>query len=137
MNVGATSRKHRVFPRDSASARAVREFVTTELRALAAPPDVVDDVRLAVSELAANAIEYGLAAEIEVWVGADTDGWEIEVVGAADPGAHLPGTERWAVAGSAATSGRGLGIVRQLMDEAFVTETGGRIAVRCVRRRRE
>jgi anti-sigma regulatory factor (Ser/Thr protein kinase) len=135
MDLGAPSRRHRAFPRDASSARAARDFVAAELASMGAPPELIDDFRLAVSELAANAIEYGSDTHIEVSISADEYCWELEVAGAVASRRRPPGADTWDVAGPDERSGRGLGIVRKLMDVTSVVEVDGRIAVRCGRRR--
>jgi anti-sigma regulatory factor (Ser/Thr protein kinase) len=99
------------------------------------PPALVDDFRLAVSELAANAIEYGSDDHIEVSITVDEHCWELEVVGAVAGTRRPPHADDWAVTAPDERSGRGLGIVRDLMDVTSVVEVAGRVAVRCGRHR--
>ncbi len=135
MDLGAPSRRHRTFPREARSARAARDFVASELLALGAPEALVDDFRLAVSELAANAIEYGADDHIEVAISVDEHCWELEVVGSVASTERPPRAGAWSVAHPRQRSGRGLGIVSRLMDVTSVSESDGRITVRCARHR--
>jgi hypothetical protein len=69
---------------------------------------------------------------------ADPDWWEVEVVGGA---ATLPTMllqpDTWTVAGANEASGRGLGIVRHLMDDIVSHTNAGQVSIRCRCRRTE
>jgi anti-sigma regulatory factor (Ser/Thr protein kinase) len=83
-----------------------------------------------------NIIEHGDGSTLSLAVGGAADAWELSVIGGrcrADSLVLQP--EKWSVARAADTSGRGLGIVRQLMDEISVHTSAGTISVNCRRRR--
>lgn len=125
----------RSFGADHDSPRLIRDFVGDALHGWGAPHDVVDDIRLAASELAANAVEYGDGTGVTVSVDCDDDWWVLQVEsGSAD---HSTPTrpDRWVVAPPDAVSGRGLGIVRGLMDEVETWSRRGTIVIVCRRRR--
>jgi anti-sigma regulatory factor (Ser/Thr protein kinase) len=139
MNRGAVDRHQRAFASAPVAARAARVFVASILQQAGAPDQVIQDFRLVVSELAANIVEHGDGSGFEVFVDAGTVGsWTVGVggsVAAADT--SLPALEAWAVAGTDEVSGRGLGIVRELMDDIVVDNEDGWISVCCTQRRPE
>lgn len=137
MNDTALQRERRTFDAVPASARAARHFVAALLRSSGATAGVIDDFSLAVSELVTNVIEHtdGLHVEIIVDV-ADPEWWAVEVVGGAPLApAWMLAPEMWTVAGAHQVSGRGLGIVSQLMDDVVTEVAPDRISVQCRRRR--
>lgn len=130
--VGALVRSFRATP---TSGRAIRSFVRDALGEAHVPDHVVADVELVVSELAGNAIEHGAGDELTVEVDATRRPWltiSVTCVGEAAPA--LRAWRTWAIAPPDARSGRGLGIVRRLMDDVDVEARGGRVTVRCRRR---
>lgn len=139
MNISAVDREQQIFEAVPASARAARKFVGEILRQRGAPVPVVVDFKLIVSELVANAIEHGDESGLTVSVDfSDHQWWEIEVVGGnANSASKMKQPNTWTVAGSEQVSGRGLGIVRQLMDEVVSDISDGRIRIQCRRRRSE
>jgi anti-sigma regulatory factor (Ser/Thr protein kinase) len=137
MNTSAVDREQRTFDAVPTSARAARQFVSETLRGHSASVGAINDMALAVSELATNIIEHGNGSTLVVYVDvADAECWEIEVTGeAAVLSDRLINPRSWAVAGADESSGRGLGIVRHVMDEVSTTTTGNRISIRCRRQR--
>jgi anti-sigma regulatory factor (Ser/Thr protein kinase) len=119
------------------SARAARQFVTEELRLHGATSTVIGDYALVVSELAANIIEHGDGSDLIVSVDvADPQWWEVAVVGGASAtSSQVLHPDKWTVVGADQASGRGLGIVRHLMDHIVTDATDGQVSVRCRRRR--
>jgi anti-sigma regulatory factor (Ser/Thr protein kinase) len=67
---------------------------------------------------------------------ANPDWWEVDVVGgsATSPSALLE-PDTWTVAGADEVSGRGLGIVRHLMDDIVTDTSAGQVSIRCRCRR--
>lgn len=137
MNPDATSTERRAFDAVPASARAARRYVTDLLRLDGAPAAVISDYSLVVSELVTNVIEHGGGARLEIALDlADPEWWRLEVVGAAPIAPkQLSAPETWSVAAANAVSGRGLGIVRQLMDDVVISAADDRVTVTCRRRR--
>ncbi len=137
MNIGALSRQERTFDAVPASARAARAFVAEILGQGGADAAVIGDYQLAVGELATNVIEHGDGSSLTISVDlADARWWDVEVIGCAPPpGNRVLEPDAWEVARPAQTSGRGLGIVRQLMDEVVTAVADGRLGIRCRRRR--
>ena len=137
MNASAIDRVQQTFEAVPASARAARQFVTNTLRAHGAVPSVISDYALVVSELASNIIEHGDGSDLVIFLDvADSEWWGMEVVGGAStaPGRVLePAT--WMVAAADEPSGRGLGIVRHLMDEIVTDISNGQVSIRCRRHR--
>jgi len=139
MTVGAIDRDRRTFEAIPISAHAARRFVTETLREHGASSNVIGDYALAVSELATNVIEHGDGSGLTIRIDvSDPLWWEVEVAGGtanADNSVLHPNT--WSVAGAEQASGRGLGIVRHLMDHVVADATDGRVSIRCRRQRHE
>ena len=137
MDGHAPGAERRAFAAVPASAGAARRFVTELLQLHGAPPSVISDYSLVVSELVTNVIEHSDGSQLEIGLDvADPDWWQLEVAGG-PPVAHkqLRAPETWSVAGAQEVSGRGLGIVRQLMDDVAIRTDDGQIIVRCRRQR--
>jgi anti-sigma regulatory factor (Ser/Thr protein kinase) len=137
INAHAPDREKQSFAAIPTSARAARQFIATTLRRHDAPPKVISDYALVVSELVTNLIEHGDGSNMDICLDvADPDGWEMEVVGGS---ATMPSTllepDTWTVASAAEASGRGLGIVRFLMDDIVTNTDAGQVSIRCRRRR--
>jgi anti-sigma regulatory factor (Ser/Thr protein kinase) len=132
--------EQRVFRATPSSTRSIRRFVSETLRAARARADVVTDFQLVVSELAANAIEHGTGDDLVVDVDTtQSSWWEVTVSSTLPTGRRRDGRLRtarqWSIADPDASSGRGLGIVRRLMDDVRVEHHADRISVRCRMRR--
>ncbi len=139
MNISAVDREQQIFDAVPASASAARKFVGEILRVREAPVAVVLDFKLVVSELVANAIEHGDGDNLTVRANfSDSQWWEIEVIsGLVKNGTKLRQPNDWTVAGNEHSSGRGLGIVRKLMDDVVTEISDGLVNVRCRQRRIE
>lgn len=136
MNTSALDREQQSFDAVPTSARAARRFVSDTLRSNDASAKVISDYALVVSELVSNIIEHGDGSNIVIYLDvADPDWWEIEVVGGTVAPSNLLQPDLWAVAGSEEPSGRGLGIVRHLMDDITTGSRSSQVSVRCRRRR--
>jgi len=136
MNGRGPGRQLLRFEAVPSTARAARRFVADILRSRGATNEDIDDFALVTSELVSNIIEHGDGSTLSLAVGGAPGVWELSVVGgrcSADSLVLQP--EKWSVARAADTSGRGLGIVRQLMDEISVHTSAGTISVNCRRRR--
>jgi anti-sigma regulatory factor (Ser/Thr protein kinase) len=139
MNANALEREQQGFAAVPTSARAARQFVAAALRRHGAAPKVISDYALVVSELVTNIIEHGDGSSMVIFLDvADADWWEVEVVGGSvtSPSTLLE-PEKWAVASADKPSGRGLGIVRHLMDDIVARTDTGQVSIRCRRRRIE
>lgn len=130
-----SGREERVFRATPASARAIRRFVRDALRDARARAEVIADFQLVVSELAANAIEHGDGGDVVVEVDGSRPAWWEVTVSSTMVGTRLRSAREWSIADAEAGSGRGLGIVRRLMDDIRVDRRGDRISVRCRMRR--
>jgi anti-sigma regulatory factor (Ser/Thr protein kinase) len=137
MNTNALDREQKTFDAVPTSARAARQFVTETLSTHGASAQEAKDFALIVSELATNIIEHGDGSSLVIFLDvADTEWWEVEVVGGSV--AHsdrLLQPDTWTVAGADAASGRGLGIVRHLVDDIAADTKDGQVSIRCRRRR--
>lgn len=70
-------------PADPAMGVTVRVFVTEAARRLGLSPTDIDDLRLAATELLANAVESG-EPRVELTVDVDADRWVLQAVGAGE-----------------------------------------------------
>ena len=112
----------------------LRHAVTEFLGRRRVPSTVVEDLELVVSELATNAIvhrssDHAVAVRVVLSESIDV---EVSNHGSA---AGVPPVEEWRVAPPHETSGRGLGIVRRLCDDAAIRQDGDRVIVACRRHR--
>jgi len=139
MNASAIDRVQQTLASVPTSARAARQFVRNTLLAHGAAKSVVTDYALVVSELATNIIEHGDGSDLIIFLDvADPEWWGMEVVGGATTAANrllVLEPSSWAVAAADEPSGRGLGIVRHLVDNVVTDSTDGQISIRCRRRR--
>jgi anti-sigma regulatory factor (Ser/Thr protein kinase) len=139
MNHRDREKERRAFDAVAESPRAARQFATTVLTASDAPTQVVRDFTLVVSELVTNFVEHSIGKPVEVIVGvADPEWWEVEVIGGAGVDSkRVPDPGTWKLAPAERISGRGLGIVRQLMDDVVIDVGQEQVSVRCRRHRDE
>lgn len=134
---GTVDRAQRTFESVSSNAHAARQFVADLLVQHGATAAEVTDLVLVVSELVSNVLEHGNGSAFGVAVNVDDPDWlEVEVTSStAEVEPWMLDPDRWTVAGAGQVSGRGLGIVRRLMDEVVTDATSDRLTVRCRRRR--
>jgi anti-sigma regulatory factor (Ser/Thr protein kinase) len=136
MSGDAPIRQFLKFQAVPSTARPARRFVADTLRAQGATSDEIVDIALVASELVSNIIEHGDGLELSLGLSATPETWELSVVGGrCSPESLVLRPEKWNVAGADESSGRGLGIVRQLMDDISVDATDGTVSVNCRRRR--
>jgi anti-sigma regulatory factor (Ser/Thr protein kinase) len=137
MNASAVDREQQSFEAIPTSARAARQFVSDTLRTYGASPVVVADYALVVSELATNIIEHGDGSTLIIFLDVtDPEWWEVEVAGGSRTAPdQLREPNMWSVASADEASGRGLGIVRHLMDDIAIGINDGLFSIRCRRRR--
>jgi anti-sigma regulatory factor (Ser/Thr protein kinase) len=137
MNASAVDREQQTFEAVPASARFARQFVAETLRTHGASSQVSRDFVLIVSELATNIIEHGDGSRLVIYLDvADPEWWEVEVVGGASaPPDQLLQPDLWKVASADDASGRGLGIVRHLVDEISTGSNDGQLSIRCRHRK--
>ena len=102
------------------------------LRSLDAPAQIVGDFELAVSELVANMVEYGDGRDLTVCVDADDERWLMEVRGGRAIPTVMRDPDQWVVSGVDEDRGRGLGIVRAVMDDVRVERVDGVVVVHCM-----
>lgn len=113
-----------MFYAESGDLRVVRAFVAARAAALGLPPERVELLTLAVSELATNTLQHTTGGgRVRLWV----DGGDL-VCDVVDGGA--PRTFGRAMPGADALRGRGLAIVERVCDEVAVTAVGGGTMVR-------
>ena len=111
---------------------AIRHASTEFLARRNVPSTVIDDLELVISELVTNAIVHRSSEDpVAVRVGLN-ETIEIEVSNHGLVTA-VPPVDAWRVASPHDMSGRGLGIVRHLCDEAAIRQAGDRLVVRCRR----
>lgn len=139
MNPSAVDREQQIFDAVPQSAGAARKFVGEILHQRGALPSVIVDFKLVVSELVANAIEHGDGSALTVVVDfSDHQWWEIGVIGGSDLSEdNLKTINILNVLGPNHTSGRGLGIVRSLVNDVITDVSDGRVRIRGRRLRLE
>ena len=113
--------------------KSARDCVAEALACRGASESVVEVFRLAASELAANVIEHGHAPYWTLAVTVTVDRWTMEVVGgdARPPNNEVLHPESWHLPDPGRRGGRGLGIVRSLMDGVAVDAVRGQVRVTC------
>jgi anti-sigma regulatory factor (Ser/Thr protein kinase) len=124
---------------DPSEVGTARRFVRSWLEGLALRPAraLVDDVVLVTSELVTNAVEHGAGGPIEVVVGDDGERTVLSVASRTDAaGFELVGDgTTWELADPGSRAGRGLGIVRSLVDDVAVGRTADRLTITVTTRR--
>jgi anti-sigma regulatory factor (Ser/Thr protein kinase) len=105
--------------------------VAQVLTQFGAPDDVVQTLRLVASELASNAL-VDTADPAMITVEGSDDGWGLQVTGGWQPPEHLLwDPAQWRLHTENRSSGRGLGLVRTLVDEVEVHDVDRRAVVDC------
>jgi anti-sigma regulatory factor (Ser/Thr protein kinase) len=128
--VGAARHVTRRFPSTTASIRAARTFVGERVDADMPEWDRRDDVLLATSELVTNAVEHGGGDAINVDVEVDAGSFVVTIESALTDAIGDPAM--WVGPAVAGPNGRGLMIVRSVVDDVTVTDGNGRLRIRCV-----
>ena len=131
MSVGVPSRSQRDLPSNADAPRVARRFVRDALVRLRAPEELTRDFELAVSELIANLVEYGDGDDITVCIDADERQWTMEVRGGRVIPPALRDPTAWHVSDVDQDRGRGLGIVRAVIDAIRVERQDGVVVVHC------
>ena len=96
------------------------------------PSDLVDDLELVVAELVTNAVEHGTGSWIVVELGIDPDVVSIAVT--QEGGSDLGDPTSWIMPPMASRTGRGLALVRILVDAVEWSRSDNLIKVRVDRR---
>jgi anti-sigma regulatory factor (Ser/Thr protein kinase) len=112
---------------------AARRFVADRLNGVAADRRIVDDLRLAASELVTNALGHGEHEPVVVELGVNTGVVSLSVT-SRSPDDHVAPVSDWIVADADEITGRGLGIVRTLADDVSVWRGGGLLTITVERR---
>jgi anti-sigma regulatory factor (Ser/Thr protein kinase) len=122
---------------DAGAPRRARHLVAGWLHDHGARPEVVEDLSLAVSELVANVVQHGDTPDVWIRVDdGDAEWWTVEVSERrrALP-TELTDPSAWNIAGPDSRNGRGLGIVRTVVDHLDVFAGDGTVTIRCCQRR--
>lgn len=91
--------------------------------------DLAEDFGLAVSELATNVVQHSGAEYITVTLRRDDESWRLDV----DDADGVPEIDAMAAPEASTPTGRGLVVVRAIMDDVRVVEVGGGTVLRCVK----
>ncbi len=103
------------LPRDDATVPVLRHITVCSLGELGVVPDVIGDVALALTEACANVVRHsGVDDEYEVRLSVEDGFCEITVV---DTGHGFDSDTLVAMAGSSAEQGRGVALMRALVDD--------------------
>ena len=125
-------------PADGTQVGAARRFVQQWLTEVDGLSDgFVADLVLVTSELVTNAVEHGRDDEVHLVLADDGFQSTLTVTSrAAEPAFATVGDgSGWNVAEPTSLTGRGLGIVRSLVDEVAVGRTGDRLTITVTKRR--
>ncbi len=125
---GAATMLIRVPARPGELAR-IRSGVRAYIEEAGGESDVADDLELVVSELATNVIEHTSSKSITVVIERTGTGWIIEVADVEDTSL----LDHISLPPATSLTGRGLFVVRSLVDTLEVIETATARAVRCMR----
>jgi serine phosphatase RsbU (regulator of sigma subunit)/anti-sigma regulatory factor (Ser/Thr protein kinase)/PAS domain-containing protein len=126
-----------VVPNEPARISDVRSFVASFLAHLRAPVEDSQEMLLAVGEAVANACRHGrkLAGRSEIRVRCSLDGEEVTVTVSDDgPGFDTTSTPRHELPDRFASGGRGLFLMRQLVDSVAFESSGEGTTVSLTRR---
>lgn len=120
------------FPAHPEEIGPARHAVDEYLRARSVPGEIIEDLRLVTSELVTNGVVHGRPGWICVEVDLQRQIIRLRVTNDG-PTAKIPPVSEWRPAPGLALSGRGLGIVRQLVDEVEVVGDQTAATVECSR----
>jgi anti-sigma regulatory factor (Ser/Thr protein kinase) len=112
---------------------AARRFVAERLDGVSPDSRIVDDFRLATSELVTNAVEHGNHERVIIELAVKPDLVSLSVT-SHSPYDHVAPVCDWSVADADEITGRGLGIVRTLADDVSVSRGGGMLTITIERR---
>lgn len=129
---GRSAQLELTMPADTSTLGSLRLQLAMDAADSGADLDVVEDLVLAVSELASNVIRHTDNADMTIRLHKVRSGWILDVSGA-DSMNDLPGAD--GMPDPMQEGGRGLVIVRAMMDEIELIDDGGRRWVRCHKRR--
>ena len=110
-----------------------RRFVSERLDGVAPDSGIVDDLRLAASELVTNAVEHGNSQRVIIELAVNPEVVSLSVT-SHSPYDHVAPVCDWTVADAEQITGRGLGIVRTLADDVSVSRGGGMLTITIERR---
>lgn len=126
-----------VLPNEPSRVAEIRSFVGSFLTDLRAPVDVSSEILLSVSEAAANANKYGIRpegrSEIRVYCALEGPSVVITVVDDG-PGFDPSGVDAASLPDRYASGGRGLFLMKELMDEVEIGSTDAGTTVTMFRR---
>lgn len=112
---------------------SARQAFSAWLSEITCDADVVEDMSVVVSELAANALDGGDTTEPDAQVRAELDGDVLHVVVSNRLPPEVVEIRHWDLDDPLRGGGRGLMIVRAYTDSLAVDTTGGTVNVRCTR----
>ncbi len=115
-----------VLEPDMSNVGAARRFVRSALEGI--PSEVAADLTLATSELVTNAIEHGSPEAVFLTVRADGFYASVSVKSSGET-ARVPDVEDWRIASPDNLSGRGLGMVRKVVDLVDVVRSDNSIEI--------
>jgi serine phosphatase RsbU (regulator of sigma subunit)/anti-sigma regulatory factor (Ser/Thr protein kinase)/PAS domain-containing protein len=126
-----------VLPNETSRLREIRRFVSSFLADLRAPVEVSSEILLAVNEAAANACKYGRrsTSRSEIRVLCTVEGADVSVIVADDGvGFDTAMVNGWRLPDRFASGGRGMFLMRELMDDVDIDSTPDGTVVKLCRR---
>jgi len=118
------------LPRDASYVPVTRNMATSLLHTMNVPEDAVGDVQVALSEACSNAVRHAGGVDYRVSLAVGPDGCEVEVLDAGPGPVDLPES----AAGDEAEDGRGLVLMRALVDDLEFAHVQDGTRVRLVKR---
>lgn len=123
------------IPRDAGFVRVMREVAREILTQLRAPESHIADVQLAVTEACANAVRHAVGTqEYRIRLEVDQTSCFVEVIDIGPGFGALPGEGPADMIGTEDESGRGLHLMRALVDDLEFSRTGEANSVRLLKR---
>jgi anti-sigma regulatory factor (Ser/Thr protein kinase) len=120
----------RSFPAATASIREARRFVKAEAAAVGASGTTLDDIELASSELASNAVEHGSGSTFQVSVILGDAHVDVEVTSEV-AGRIVADPADWIGPAADSITGRGLNLVKMLSEDTWVRTLAGSVTIGC------
>lgn len=118
---------------DRSASRVARSFVAERMLEAGASRSITADLVLVASELVSNAVEHTSATDLQLSIGFEGRRWSLSVSTPESGAGGLADPSAWVIAPPDRASGRGLGIVRHLVDDVAVAIANARVVVTCGR----
>lgn len=123
------------LPRDARYVTVLRNVASSMLQVSSAPREAIDDIELAISEACANVIRHATGTEeYSVSLHVDTSGCLIEVTDLGPGFGHAEAVQAGLQPVPEAEAGRGLYLMRVLVDDLAFSRTDSQMKVQFTKR---